>query len=146
LLIPVAKRILPEGEAVGIDIQPSMTERLRLRAEKAGIENLELIVGDAAQTHVPEASFDLVFLCTVLGEIPDRAAALAQCHRALKVGGRLCVTEMIGDPHYQSRSAVCRLAEGAGFRLQSIKGGWWLFTADFIKLDETRRLGGDTHD
>jgi len=36
----------------------------------------------------------------------------------------------------QSRSAVCCLAEGVGFRLQSIKGGWWLFTADFIKLDE----------
>jgi len=53
---------------------------------------------------------------------------------------------LIGDPHYQSRSTVWRLAEGAGFRLQSIKGGWWLFTADFIKLDETRRLGGDSHD
>ena len=28
LLIPVAKRVLPDGEAVGIDIQPAMLERL----------------------------------------------------------------------------------------------------------------------
>jgi SAM-dependent methyltransferase len=133
LLIPAAKRILPHGKAVGIDIQPSMIQRLRVRADRAGIENLSVILGDAAQPHFMEASFDLVFLCTVLGEIPDRAAALTRCQEALKLGGRLCVTEMIGDPHYQSRSTVCRLAEAAGFRLQSIKGGWLLFTADFIK-------------
>jgi ubiquinone/menaquinone biosynthesis C-methylase UbiE len=136
LLIPAAKRILPDGQAVGIDIQPAMIERLKVRAVKAGIENMNIILGNAAQAQVPEASFDLVFLSAVLGEIPDRAAALAQCHRALKVGGRLSVTEMIGDPHYQSRSVVCRLAERAGFKLQSIKGGRWLFTADFIKPDK----------
>ncbi len=54
----------------------------------------------------PEASFDLVFLCAALGEIPDRAAALTHCYRALKPGGTLSITEMFGDPHYQSRSVV----------------------------------------
>jgi SAM-dependent methyltransferase len=92
-----------------------------------------VILGDAAHPQVPEASFDVVFLCTTLGEIPDRAAALAQCHRALKPGGVLSITEMFGDPHYQSRSVVQRFAEGAGFRLQCILGGWSLFTANFIK-------------
>jgi ubiquinone/menaquinone biosynthesis C-methylase UbiE len=82
---------------------------------------------------VPEASFDVVFLCAALGEIPDRTAVLAQCYRALKPGGTLSISEMFGDPHYQSRSVVRRLAEGAGFQLRSIQGGWWLFTADFIK-------------
>jgi hypothetical protein len=40
---------------------------------------------------------------------------------------------MFGDPHYQSRSAVRRRAEGVGFRFECIRGGWWLFTATFIK-------------
>jgi hypothetical protein len=40
---------------------------------------------------------------------------------------------MFGDPHYQRRSVVRRLAEGAGFRFRSIRGGWWLFTAEFVK-------------
>jgi len=90
-------------------------------------------IGDAAQPHVPEASFDMVFLCAALGEIPDRAAALAQCFRALKPMGVLSITEMFGDPHYQSRSVVQRLSEAAGFRFQFVRGGWWLYTADFIK-------------
>ncbi len=133
LLIPAAMRVLPGGECVGIDIQAKKIERLRKNGEKARVTNLTVILGDAAQPHVPEATFDLAFLCTTLGEIPDRSAALAQCHRALKPGGRLSITEVILDLHYQSRSTVQRLAEGAGFRFQSIEGGWWFYTAKFIK-------------
>jgi ubiquinone/menaquinone biosynthesis C-methylase UbiE len=133
LLIPAARRVLPGGEVVGIDIQPKMVDRLKRNAEKAGVTNLTVILGDATHSHVPEATFDLVFLCTTLGEIPDRSAALAQCHRALKLGGRLSITEVILDPHYQSRSRVRRLAEGAGFRLISIDGSWRFYTATFVK-------------
>jgi SAM-dependent methyltransferase len=133
LLIPAAKQVRPDGEAIGIDIQPGMIERLNRRASEAGLTNLKAILGDATQPHVSEASFDVVFLCAALGEIPDRTAALAQAYRALKPGGVLSISEMIGDPHYQARSVVQRLAEGVGFRFQSIRGGWWLFTADFIK-------------
>jgi ubiquinone/menaquinone biosynthesis C-methylase UbiE len=133
LLIPAAQRVTPGGEVVGIDIQPKMVERLRRNAEKARITNATVILGDATQPHVPEATFDLAFLCTVLGEIPDRSAALTHCYRALKPGGRLSVTEMMLDPHYQRRAAVQRLAEGAGFRFVSIEGGWWYYTANFIK-------------
>ena len=137
LLIPAAQRVLPGGEAVGIDIQPGMVERLRERARRAQVSNLTAILGDATRPIVPETSFDLAFLVTTLGEIPDRAAVLAQCFRALKPGGVLSITEMFPDPHYQTRSTVKRLAEEAGFRLRSIQGGWWLFTANFVKPGAT---------
>ena len=137
LLIPAAQRVLPGGEVVGIDIQPGMVERLKERARRAQVSNLTAILGDATQPIVPEGSFDLAFLVTTLGEIPDRAAVLAQCFRALKPGGVLSITEMFPDPHYQTRSTVKRLAEEAGFRLRSIQGGWWLFTANFVKPGAT---------
>jgi ubiquinone/menaquinone biosynthesis C-methylase UbiE len=124
---------LPGGEVVGIDIQPGMIERLKERANAANITNLTAILGDATQPIVPEACFDVAFLVTTLGEIPDRAAALAQCFRALKSGGILSISEMLPDPHYQSKTTVKRLAEAAGFRLQSVEGGMWLFTANFVK-------------
>lgn len=137
LLVPAAQRVLPGGEVVGIDIQPGMVERLAERARRAQVSNLTAILGDATQPMVPETSFDLAFLVTTLGEIPDRAAVLAQCFRALRPGGMLSITELFPDPHYQSRSTVKRLAEDAGFRLQSIQGGWWLFTANFVRPGET---------
>ncbi|MDA0660524.1 MAG: class I SAM-dependent methyltransferase [Planctomycetota bacterium] len=133
LLLPAAHKVLPEGEVVGIDIQPGMVERLKERATAAHITNLTAILGDATQAIVQAASFDVVFLVTTLGEIPDRVAALNQCFRALKPGGTLSVSEMLPDPHYQSKATVRRLAESAGFRLHSVVGGPWLYTANFVK-------------
>ncbi len=57
LLIPAAKQVQPEGEAVGIDIQPAMIERLKARANQAGITNLRAILGDASKAHVPGGEF-----------------------------------------------------------------------------------------
>src|SRR5437588_1102058 len=66
LLIPAAERVLPGGAAVGIDIQPGMIERLKARADRAGIKRLQASQGDATQPHVAEVSFDLVFPSTAL--------------------------------------------------------------------------------
>src|SRR5574341_1076287 len=60
LLIPAARRVLPGGEVVGLDVQPGMIERLRARATQAGVSNLTAIVGDAAQPNFPPESFDLI--------------------------------------------------------------------------------------
>jgi ubiquinone/menaquinone biosynthesis C-methylase UbiE len=137
LLIPAAQRVLPGGVAVGIDIQPGMVQRLIDRAKKSHSANVTAILGDATKPIVQEASFDVAFLVTTLGEIPDRSAALAQCFRALKPGGILSVTEMLPDPHYQSKRTVRRLAEEVGFRLDAILGGVCLFTANFVKPTES---------
>jgi ubiquinone/menaquinone biosynthesis C-methylase UbiE len=132
LLLPAAKQVLPHGEVVGLDIQPGMLDRLKARAAQAGASNLTAILGDATQPHLPPESFDLIYLCTVLGEIPDREAALQQCYVALKPGGQLSIIEIFPDPHYQSRATVQRLAEAAGFRLRELHGPWYFFTAIFV--------------
>ena len=133
LLIPAARRVLPGGEVVGLDIQPRMIIRLKARAAQAGVSNLTTMVGDATQPHFPPDHFDVIYFCTVLGEIPDREAALRQYYAALKPGGRLSITEIFPDPHYQSRTTVKRIAEATGFRLQAMHGSWYFFTANFVK-------------
>ncbi len=139
LLIPAARRVLPGGEVVGVEIQPQMAERLKARANQAGALNLTTILGDATKPHIPPESFDVVYLCTVLGEIPERKAALIQCHAALKPGGRLSVTEIFPDPHYQTRNTVRLLAEEAGFRFDRCYGGWLSFTMNFVKATMGKR-------
>jgi ubiquinone/menaquinone biosynthesis C-methylase UbiE len=133
LLIPAARRVLPDGDVVGLDIQPGMIERLEERAEQAGIANFKAVLGDASQPHFPPQSFDIIYLCTVLGEIPDRETALQQCHTVLKPDGILSITEIFPDPHFQSRTTVKQLSEAAGFRLTEIHGTWYFFTANFLK-------------
>lgn len=133
LLIPAAKCVLPGGEVVWLDIQLGMIERLKARATHASVSNLTTILGNATQPNVLPGSFDVVFLCTVLGEIPDPETALRECYKALKPGGILSITEIFPDPHFQSRATVKRLAEATGFHLRATYGPWYFFTANFVK-------------
>jgi ubiquinone/menaquinone biosynthesis C-methylase UbiE len=133
LLIPAVRRVLPGGEVIGLDIQPGMIERLKARAARAGVSNLTAMLGDATQSHFSPETFDVIYFCTVLGEIPDHETALRQCYEALKPGGLLSITEIFPDPHYQSRAMVQRLAESAGFHLKEIHGAWHFYTANFVK-------------
>ncbi|HET8626626.1 MAG TPA: methyltransferase domain-containing protein [Thermomicrobiales bacterium] len=136
LLLPTARRILPGGVAVGLDLQPGMARRLAAHARQENAANLAVVVGDAAALPFAPASFDVVYLSTVLGEIHDRAAALAECRRVVRPGGRLSVTEILPDPHYQNQEAVRRLAESAGFRSLALHGGRRRFTANFARADD----------
>src|SRR5260370_14343785 len=77
--------------------------------------------------------FDRSLLVTVLGEIPDREAALREIFDALKPGGILSVTEVIFDPQFQSRPTVVRLARSAGFREKACHGNRIAFTFNFEK-------------
>ena len=133
LLIPAARRVLPGGEVVGLDIQPGMIARLEARAAREGLTNLTAVVGDATAASFAPESFDVVYLCTVLGEIRDREAALRECYRVLKPGGTLSVTEILPDPHYQPRATVQELAGAAGFRPTAVYRGWNRYTANFTR-------------
>lgn len=134
LLIPAAQRVLPGGEVVGLDIQPGMIERLKMRATQAHLSNLTAVLGDATQPHFPPESFDVIYLCTVLGEIPNQEAALRQGYAALQPNGLLSITEIFPDPHYQSRAVVQQVAETVGFRLRELHGPRYFFTANFVKV------------
>lgn len=138
LLIPAAQRVSPDGEVVGVDIQQGMIKRLKARAERADITNLTAILGDAIEAHVAPNQFDVAFLCTVLGEIPDRVTALRQCHTALNSGGVLSITEIFPDPHFQPRSTVIRLADEADFTLKEMHGRWYFFTANFVTKEDRK--------
>jgi ubiquinone/menaquinone biosynthesis C-methylase UbiE len=131
--LPAARRVGPAGLVVALDLQEEMLRRLRQRLEAAGCDNIELIHAGIGTAGLAEEFFDRALLVTVLGEIPEQAAALAEIYEALKPGGILSVTEVIPDPHYQRRDTVRRLAQAAGFLEQDSFGTWLAFTLNFIK-------------
>jgi ubiquinone/menaquinone biosynthesis C-methylase UbiE len=136
LTLPLARAVGVGGEVVALDIQPGMLDRARQKVEAAGLDNVQLIhagVGDGA---LQAGHFDRILLVTVLGEIPDRAVAMAEAFDALKPGGVLSVTELIFDPHFQRRSRVTSLAEAAGFRVKAFHGSRIAYTLHLEKPPE----------
>ncbi|MBE2199138.1 MAG: methyltransferase domain-containing protein [Anaerolinea sp.] len=132
--IPAAKHVGPDGIVVALDMQADMLQRLRKRMTETGVTNIHPLHAGIGEGKVEIGVFDRAVLVTVLGEIPDREAALAEIYQTLKPGGLLSVTEFIPDPHYQSRETVRRLAAAADFREQASFGNWLAFTLNFTKF------------
>jgi ubiquinone/menaquinone biosynthesis C-methylase UbiE len=133
LTIPIARKVGPDGEVVAMDIQSGMLQRAREKARAANLTNIQFLQAGAGEGKMGRNRFDRSLLVTVLGEIPDRETALREIFDALKPGGRLSVTEIIFDPHFQSRQTVARLARSAGFRETAFHGNRIAFTLNFEK-------------
>ena len=120
--LDVAERIGPGGNLDIFDVQQEMLDHTLRRARERGVSNITPTRGDATCLHYADASFDAAYLITVLGEIPDQAAALSELARVLKPGGRLVVGELFGDPHWVSPARLRERAEAAGLDFEHRSG------------------------
>jgi len=133
LTVPLARSVGPGGRVVALDIQPGMLARAKARTEAAGYTNVEFVAAALGEGKLPASHFDRAVLVTVLGEIPDRPAAIAELFRALKPGGILAIVEVIFDPHFQTRNTVTGLAVSAGFRERAFFGRSLAYVIHFEK-------------
>ncbi|HUY99443.1 MAG TPA: methyltransferase domain-containing protein [Thermomicrobiaceae bacterium] len=131
--VPAARRVGQQGEVVAFDVQPGMLRRVEQRAAAAGVSNVRAVLGGLGEGKLEADAFDRALLVTVLGEVPDRTAALAEIHRALKHGGILSVTEVFPDPHFQRRAKVKALAAQAGFGVADLYGGRLAYTMNLVR-------------
>ena len=95
--------------------------------------NIEFLQVGIGEGRLSNNQYDRAVLVTVLGEIPDRERALNEIFGLLKPGGILSITEIVFDPHYQSRKTVTHLAHLAGFREKAFFGNRLSFTINLEK-------------
>jgi len=132
--VEAARRLLPTGSLVVVDIQPEMITQVEERIQEAGLENVETRVASAYQLPLGDVSVDLAFLVTVLPEIPDLHKALSELHRVIKPGGVLSITEEFMDPDYPFISETINRVEKVGFRLKEKFGNFWVYTVNFTRI------------
>jgi precorrin-6B methylase 2 len=128
LTVPLAQRVGEQSEVIAVDIQEKMLDRARENARAANLGNVRFVQAAAGQADLGRDRFDRAFLVTVLGEIPDRDAALREIFESLKPGGTLSVTEVALDPHFQTCSSVARRATAIGFSETARHGNRLAFT------------------
>ena len=133
LSIPAAQALGCYGELTALDLQKGMLTRVREKAMDAGLSNLRFVQAGLGDGKLEKNYYDRALMVTVLGEIPEQEAALKEIYGALKVGGILSVTEVIFDPHFQSRSTVERVASKVGFHEAGFFGKRLAYTIHFQK-------------
>ena len=131
--VGAAQRIGPSGMLVTIDIEPRMIERVRRKAAAEGMGNVTAKVADVYDLPFDDGTFDVVYMITVIGEIPEPVRAMREFHRVLSPSGTLVFSELLQDPDYPLAGTLLRWAASAGFRLRTKIGGVFYYTLIFEK-------------
>ena len=97
------------GRILACELSEGMLSRL-----KPKYPDVETHLGDISDLSLPEASLDVIFMNAVFPNIVDKGAALGNCTRMLRVGGRL----VIGHP--EGRAFVERIREIVPFPLDPL--------------------------
>ena len=132
----VARAVGQGGKVYAVDIQAGMLAQLRgklSRSENRDIENVEVRQASAYDLPFEDGSLDLVYMVTVLPEIPNRSRALQEVRRVLESGGILAVTEFLPDPDYPLRSTTIRICQNEGFVVDASSGNLWNYTVRLSK-------------
>lgn len=132
----VARAVGPTGHVDALDIQPAMLDQLEKKLalpENQDIQNMTLHQASAYELPFDDETIDLVYLITVLPEIPDQPRALEEIKRVLKPGGILAVSELLMDPDYPLIKTTARRGEEAGFQVEGFYGNFWTYTVRFSK-------------
>ncbi len=138
----VARAVGDSGKVYALDIQPTMLQQLErklAKAENQDIKNIEIKQTSAYELPFSDEALDLVYMVTVLIEIPDIGRALREIRRVLKPDGILAVTEFLPDPDYPRRSTVIKICQSEGFVLDASLGNLWNYTVRFRKASAKNR-------
>ena len=93
--ILAARRVGPNGKAVGLDILEEMCERGRRHAAEAGVEGwTEFVTGEMEEIPLPDESIDVVISNGVLNLSARKSRAFAEMFRLLRPGGRICMADL----------------------------------------------------
>jgi arsenite methyltransferase len=85
--IALANLVGVRGRVIGVDIAPNMLEVARQNITKAGLDNVNLQLGDAENLSFEDGSFDRVVCASGIFFLPDMLAGLKEWRRVTKPGG-----------------------------------------------------------
>ena len=91
--LKIAPQVAPEGQVLGVDIQPEMLEMLIEFCKRQKIENIKPILGDFNDPKLPKESLDWIILTDVYHEFSHPEAMLAKMLEALKPTGKVLLLE-----------------------------------------------------
>jgi ubiquinone/menaquinone biosynthesis C-methylase UbiE len=100
VLCDLARRVGPDGLAVGLDPSPAFLAIAHERADRAGLgDRIELREGDARVLPFDDGQFDVIVAATTLAHVPEGHRAIQEMVRVAGPSGRVGVLEQDTDSY-----------------------------------------------
>ena len=96
----LARAVGVRGKVMGVDVQPQMLARLKMRMKKFRIPNVTAVRGTQKSPRLKAGTIDLAIMVDVYHEFSYPYEMMQGICRALKTGGRVVFVEYrTEDPH-----------------------------------------------
>ena len=93
----LAQAVGGQGRVFAVDIQPEMLELLTNNTTKAGLTNIQPVLGTITDPKLPARKIDLALLVDVYHEFDHPYEMMQGIARAMKPGGRVVFVEFRGE-------------------------------------------------
>lgn len=118
-------RVAREGRVFAVEVEPSLVEHLRERAEGEGGDNVIPVLASLDNPRLPKGSVDVVLIVDTFHHLSDRQSYFARIAESLAPGGRVVIVDWrkidlpVGPPldHKLARSQVVEELQQSGFTL-----------------------------
>ena len=116
--LPLASMVGTNGKVICVDLQETMIQSLKKRAQKAGLmERIETRLCSRNSLGLKDLTeeIDFVFASAVVHEIPDVPHFFSEIYQTLKPAGRFLVIEPKGHVSEEDFKVTVSVAEKSGF-------------------------------
>jgi len=94
--VRLARAVGPDGRIYAVDVDEEMNAYLRQRVAKAGVANVDVILGRFQDPLLPDGGVDLVLMVDTYHHLEDRPAYFRNLRRDLAPGGRVALIDYDG--------------------------------------------------
>ena len=130
--VAMAKAVGSSGRVIAVDIAAGPLAKLRDRAQKEGLTNIEAVQGDVDNPQIGTASVDGVLIVNAYHEMTAYPKMLAHIRAALRPSGRLVIADFTSyrrslpreqqtSNHEIAPELVLAELRAAGFRIVSLE-------------------------
>lgn len=124
----LGRAVGPTGKVFAVDVQPVMLERTSETIAEHQLINVELVLGEESNPHLPSGSLDVIFIAHAYHEFQNPEALIAALKQCLKPAGRLVVVEFAEGHSFGPQDKAERMTEeqiraeieAAGFDLDRV--------------------------
>lgn len=90
---PFARAVGDEGRVYAVEIAPEMLAHIEATDRERGIRNVRTVLAGATDPGLPD-KVDLVFMCDMLHQVPDKSGYLDTVGKYLQAAGRIAVIDL----------------------------------------------------